>query len=113
MLSEEHISLSHYFTLGIRLFILSGILFAIYVNYFAEPIHETINYIESDCVINTINITKVTIDCVDFDHTVNLVDLPCVVVRVDTNKQANILFYRNFNEKRWAKSKSVNVSYIF
>jgi hypothetical protein len=110
MLSEENISLSHYFTLGIRLFILCGILIIIYNNYFLESITNTIHYNEDKCTIKSVTIINVNIDCIDEGRIVKIVTMPCIVALVDTTKYQNITFYRNYDEKSRSIGQDVNVS---
>jgi hypothetical protein len=110
MLSQEHIPLSHFFTLGIRLFFLTAIILAVYIGYFSLQIKSTINHVVEFCKINSIYIQDVSVDCVDPDNSIHVVWIPCIVAFADTIPNSkNIQIYRNFNEKEFAQSKKTNV----
>ena len=110
MLSEEHIPLSHFFTLGIRLFFLTTIILTLYIGYFSLQIKSTINHVVEFCKINSINIQDVSVDCVDYDNSVHVVWIPCIIAFADIiSNFTAIQIYRNFNEKEFAQSKKTNV----
>lgn len=111
MPSVESLTTPQYFTIGLRLFFLSSLLIAFSIYSFANSINSTYNYLNDTCIIKSMDVLTTSIDCIA-DGVVSVVDMPCVLIYVDTFFYKNIKFYRNYDEKTWTIKNGVNVSFI-
>lgn len=110
MTLEEPIPPTHYFTQGLSIFVICGIILTLFMGYFTESIQNTQQYEKTQCRMVSVTIKIFRISCIDNDYSINLVDMPCVVAFVDTHKFKNLLLYRNYGEKIWTEKKASNVS---
>jgi hypothetical protein len=102
-----------YFPYGLKLFILSGLLIALYSFSFRDSINATINYKKDVCIIQNIDLIKVDVDCLNPNGNIYIVSMPCVLILVNTKNYNNIKYYRNYEEKTWILENDVNVSVHF
>ena len=112
MLSEEIVSLPHFFSLGIRLFILCGVLLFIFNSYFLDSVLNTKEYKKHTCTISSIGINYLDVNCqMDYDYEqIKIVKNPCILAKIDADIYKSITFYRNYDEKTRALSIGKNVS---
>ena len=112
MLNQEISLFPYSFTIGIRLFILCGILLFICTSFFVDPIFNTNAYTEDYCKISWIGLNYINMDCQmnDDGQSIQIVNIPCITAKINTKSYKNILFYRNYEEKR--RSLSMNSSIV-
>ncbi len=113
MLNHEVALFPYFFTIGIRLFILCGIILFISISFFVNPILNTNEYTEDYCKIRWIGLTYLNIDCEmdNFYKSIININIPCITANIDTETYKDILFYRNYEEKmRSLSANSSNVS---
>lgn len=103
------ISFAKYIIAGLLIIALCSFLMAIYVNYFSNAIDNTNSYTPDKCIITYINLTQVDYDCWSDSATVSVVQIPCILVLVNTTVKTDLIFYRNIEEKKMNKKYQTQV----
>ena len=108
----QTISHEKYFAAGLFIIILCAFLTVIFNNYFKNPIDHTKSYTLDQCMVSSINQSKVPYNCW-YQQIIYQVDLPCVQVLVDTSFGGGILMYRNYGEKAFVKNSGYREVLLF
>lgn len=98
-----------YNSIGLKLFVISGILISVYLFSYNGLISATGKYIENTCKIKTIEIVDVDINCENTEGYISVVKMPCILAIVDSKNYTDIKFYRSYEERLWILEQRVNV----
>lgn len=95
---NQTISNSKYIFVGLMMVILCTFVMVILIYYLQNQVTLTKEYKADTCKLSSIQQTTVSVDCW-IDDTVTIVDMPCLIVRVNTSTHSNVLFFRSIGEK--------------
>ena len=94
---------------GLKLFVISGVFLLLYAFTFSDSVYETRNYAKDVCQINSMEILSVNVDCKSADGHIFIVNMPCVLVHVNTTLFSHIRLFRSYEEKAWVLENDANV----
>lgn len=101
----QTVSHSKYILAGLAMISLCLALTLVFHYYFRISIYSSSLYRSETCIVNSMNITEITFDCW-ISNVVTVLQMPCVVIMVNTTSQSNIMFYRNIYEQTFVNSNN-------
>jgi hypothetical protein len=106
---NETISYGKYVIKGSIICILCVFLLIVYTSSFRDQIGDPAYY-KDVCNITNITQYNVKFNCLSDVGLVTIVELPCVLIMVNTENFTNVRFYRNIQEKQFVLKNNLNVS---
>lgn len=101
----QTVSHSKYILAGLAMISLCLALTLVFHYYFRISIYSSNLYRSETCIVNSMNISQITFDCW-IGNVVTVLQMPCVVIMVNTTSQSNIIFYRNIYEQTFVESNN-------